>query len=365
MILLTIPSPDPLPLPAPAWLLAALLLLTFFLHLVPMNLLLGGSIVGAVARLRGRSADATKLAAAITRALPTLIAATVTFGVAPLLFVQTLYGRVFFPSAILMAWLWLAVIPLVMTAYYGAYAMAFREKAGKGVAAMGIGIALIFLSIAFIYSNNMSLMLQPERFLPFYTADARGIHLDVGDVALFPRYLHMLLGAIAIAGLGVAIYGRWCEKTDHEHGVWAMRFGALWFSGATALNVVVGFWWLLALPREVMVRFMARSATATGSIAIGAVAGIVALLLGAMASRAAEPRPLVMPAVVSTVLTLIAMIIARDEVRKAMLEAAGFRSASWVEPQWGVIAVFAVLLVAAFATTIWMIAIVVRRPAGA
>ena len=37
-----IPQPDPLALPAPAWLLWALLLLTFFLHVIPMNLVLGG-----------------------------------------------------------------------------------------------------------------------------------------------------------------------------------------------------------------------------------------------------------------------------------------------------------------------------------
>ena len=38
-----IPQPDPLALPAPAWLLWALLMLTFFLHVIPMNLVLGGA----------------------------------------------------------------------------------------------------------------------------------------------------------------------------------------------------------------------------------------------------------------------------------------------------------------------------------
>ena len=33
-----------------------------------------------------------------------------TFGVAPLLFVQALWGQLFFPSSVLIAWWWLAVI---------------------------------------------------------------------------------------------------------------------------------------------------------------------------------------------------------------------------------------------------------------
>ena len=48
-----IPLLDPIPLPAPAWLLSALLALTFTLHLIPMNLVLGGSILAVVARGRG------------------------------------------------------------------------------------------------------------------------------------------------------------------------------------------------------------------------------------------------------------------------------------------------------------------------
>ena len=58
---------------------------------------------------------------------------------APLLFVQVLYGRLFLTSSVLMAWWWLAVVPLVILAYSGAYLLAFRGKAlgprAKAVAA--------------------------------------------------------------------------------------------------------------------------------------------------------------------------------------------------------------------------------------
>ena len=50
--LATIPWPDPLPMPAPFGLAWFLLLLTFFLHLVPMNLAFGGAVIGALLRAR-------------------------------------------------------------------------------------------------------------------------------------------------------------------------------------------------------------------------------------------------------------------------------------------------------------------------
>ena len=71
------------------------------------------------------------------RPLPVAIAATVTLGVAPLLFVQVLYGRLFFTSSILMAWFWLAIVPLVILAYYGAYLLAFRGEAPGRAGALG------------------------------------------------------------------------------------------------------------------------------------------------------------------------------------------------------------------------------------
>jgi hypothetical protein len=40
-------------MPAPPWMLWSLLLLTFFLHLLAMNFVLGGSIITAVSRLTG------------------------------------------------------------------------------------------------------------------------------------------------------------------------------------------------------------------------------------------------------------------------------------------------------------------------
>jgi hypothetical protein len=60
-------------------------------------------------------------------------------------------------------------------------------------------------------------------------------------------------------------------------------------------------------------------------------------------------------------LALVAMIFTRDEVRRGMLQIAQFRMSAWVEPQWTVIAIFALLLVAALGTTAWMASLLARK----
>ncbi len=56
------------------------------------------------------------------------------------------------------------------------------------------------------------------------------------------------------------------------------------------------------------------------------------------------------------------MVLNRDHVRQASLDAAGFAPAQWVAPQWGPIAIFAVLFVSAIAVVMWMVARLAAAP---
>ena len=96
-------------------------------------------------------------------------------------------------------------------------------------------------------------------------------------------------------------------------------------------------WWLMALPRETMLRFMDRSGMATGALGIGMLAFFGALPMAAMA-----------------------LVLMRDQVRQGALEAAGFQPAPWVAPQWGPVAVFLVLLVLALLAVGRMVRALVR-----
>ena len=104
---LVIPNPDPVGLPAPAWLLQVLLLLTFVLHLLAMNFLVGGVVFMGLAFRRGKKSPFfATLGDRLSKALPPTMAMTITLGIAPLLFLQVLYGQAYYTTSALIAWLW-------------------------------------------------------------------------------------------------------------------------------------------------------------------------------------------------------------------------------------------------------------------
>ena len=113
-------------------------------------------------------------------------------------------------------------------------------------------------------------------------------------------------------------------------------------------------WWLIALPKDVMLRFMARNMFATGTLGLGILLGLVSLFLMALAIYAPRPEKLVRIGSVAVLLTLVLMILSRDQVRRGALEAAGFEANPWVEPQWGLILLFALLLAGAVGAVVWM-----------
>jgi hypothetical protein len=351
-----LPALDPLPLPAPVWLLSALLALTFFLHVVPMNLLLGGAIVGGVARIRGRKDErSAALARDIASALPVLFAATVSLGVAALLFLQTLYGRAFFSAAVLLAVPWFLVVVALIVGYYAAY-VARSPKTGAWLAGLGsLTVAGCVLFVAFVQANVMSAMLHPARLLAWFAASASGLRLNLGDPTLVPRFFHAVVGACAVAGVAVAIAGYLRRKADAELSAWMIGQGAMWFVVATALNIMFGVWWLAALPLQAMLLFMGRDPVATAWLVLGILAALAAFGHMIPAIMAKDPRSLLYGGTGSLVVTLACMVMVRDVARRAELSAAGLRPAAWVQPQWGAIAAFAVLLVAAVALVGWMI----------
>ncbi|UCF36957.1 MAG: hypothetical protein JSU96_19480 [Acidobacteriota bacterium] len=350
-----IPLPDSVPLAAPPTLFWGLLLLTFFLHLIPMNLVLGGSVILVVNRFRGGGEVLSSALNPVVKWFPVVVAAAVSFGVAPLLFVQVLYGRLLYTSSVLIGWAWWLVIPVLILAYYGVYYSAFRSgEKGRGLRWVGLGSAAGFLLIGFTLSNNMSLMLRPEQFLSIYRADPSGWNLNWSDPTLIPRYLHMLIGSIGVSGMALALTGYCCRRSCGENAIWMMRQGGFWFLIATVLNFLVGTWFLLSYDAVVLRAFMSQGAAALLPLVAGIILGLIALAVVFLDSQRPEPGIGIPVGSAILALTLIAMILVRDQIRQAAL-ASVFEPASWTVPQWGAISIFFVLLLAAVVTVLWML----------
>ena len=163
-----IPTPDILP--APWGFFYPLLILTFALHLILANILLGAGFVILWTDIRNRGkAIAHSLSREISRKWPITIAFTVNLGVAPLLFLQVLYGQFIYVSSVLMAVYWLSIFVLIILAYYGAYLYQIHyDRLGSArIWIAGISI-LILIVVGFFFTNSLLLMIDPKVWTRYF-----------------------------------------------------------------------------------------------------------------------------------------------------------------------------------------------------
>jgi hypothetical protein len=298
-----IPTADTIPV---HWLwFQVLLIVTFFIHLILMNFLLGGSLLTIWDLLRGK-AEKT-----VSGSIPTLVALTVNFGVPPLLFVQVLYGHLFYSSSVMLAVPWILVIPILILAYYGAYL--FVKKKDKAlVLSKGalIFTSLSLLYIAFVFVNNNTLALQPDRW-GIYFQDPGGWNLNLGEPTLWPRYLHFILAALGIGALGRAI-AYYYSKIDEEEKKGQIKRNLKVFAWITVVQFAIGSWFWLSMPESVWKSFMGESFFATAMM----VAGWLLALLILHSSFTGRLKS----AMVLGGLEVFVMVIVRDLARGAYLQ---------------------------------------------
>jgi hypothetical protein len=296
-----IPSPDALPVAWP-W-FEVLLIPVFVIHLIFMNALLGSAIIGLIASLRSVK-QAAGLARTISRKLPFHMALAINFGVAALLFMQVLYGHLFYTSSILMAVWWMGALGLVLVAYISIYWLDFRFD-GAGPLRMGIYTLVVFclLAVAFVFVNNVTLMADPPSW-PRYFSNPGGTLWHWNDPTLIPRYLHFVTASIAVGGLALALLQR---RSAPEKAAQGMK----WFTAATAAQLVIGGWFFLALPQSIRLELMGADRWATAVLAV-ALAGVFSALYFGTQQK-------IRPAAWSVGIAILGMVLVRDAVRSAYL----------------------------------------------
>ncbi|PIE61268.1 MAG: hypothetical protein CSA29_04215 [Desulfobacterales bacterium] len=301
-----IPAPDTIPVQW-GW-FQVLLIVTFVLHLLFMNAMLGSGIMALVGEFQ-MNGDADRVNHDMAKKWPYTIAFTVNMGVAPLLFLQVLYGQFIYTSSILMAVYWLSVVLLLIIAYYCAYIYDFKFETLGQARMIFIALAVVLLLwIGFVFSNNMVMMIQPELW-PAYFRNPFGTLLSISEPMLIPRYLHFVAASVAVGGLCRAII--WKMKNTDEASATAVRSGLRWFIWATAIQFPLGIWFLLSLPKDKMMLFMGGGILHTILLSLGLV-----LSIGAMA---VAMKKNVWGTVWLTLAVVLDMVLMRDLLRKAYL----------------------------------------------
>jgi hypothetical protein len=305
----------------------------FLVHAVPANLVAGGAVIAAAAALRA-SYEARRLRGWIAASLPGAILWSAATGILALGVAQGAApppGGGAGPPAegFDHARLWPAAGTIALLAAGGGLLRIGGPRAGRpaGIAA-GWAAAILLGLAAFLCVNALNA--EEAWFLGLPPAPTASAPLPAGDGAgwlsrgpsLLPRAVHVMLSALAVAGLLVAAHGLVQSRRDAAYGAWAVRHGSLWFAVPTALQMIAGFWLLLALPDAVRLRFLGGSAAATAELAAGTLLGVAALLVAPQAAGARRPAPFLAAGAILLGATLLAMALLRAQVRTGYLAAA-------------------------------------------
>jgi hypothetical protein len=356
-----VPALDPSPIPGPAWLFHVLWVATFVIHLLFVNAVLGGTLLAAAASFAGKRLR--PLAVLFVEMNSWTISLAITFGIAPLLFLQVLHGRFFYSSTILVARGWLGMLVLLTVAYYLNYVVKARLRSGGDAPALLAVEAFLFLAIAAIQVAVHLLSVQPS----LWEAASRSGFVILSDPSFAPRFLHFVLAAISLAGALAIRQGiRAAEAGKDRADADAMaRFGQKAAFFATFLQMADGVWLLLALPRPVLRGLMRGGAATMGPLMLAILLGLGLLVLLAQLSD-----PLAAPKKARHVTELILgaillMVVTRHQVRGLYLAVSGVSGQPAEAPQWGMFLAFLAVFVACIALTVFACARAWKdRPAG-
>ncbi len=315
-----IPKDIPLPLPAPEWFLVALLIISFLVHIVFVNLMVGGTLLTFFAQVKGlRDKDYDILAHEIAKTITVNKSMAVVMGVAPLLIINTLYTVYFYSANALTGLFWIAIVPLVVFAFLLTYPHKYlweKLQNNKGLhIAMIAAASGIFLFVPLIFLTNINLMIYPEKW-----GTVSGFFSAMFLPNVFPRYFHFIFASLTATGLFLFyFFGRPSFKFEEKFATLTRfdvrkRMYSLAFM-ATLLQFIVGPVILLTLPSK------AISWTLIQVISPGILLGLYALYLlwHGLNAKENEIGSNFSKIVTSLSLVVVLMVIGRHIIRENAL----------------------------------------------
>ena len=334
-------------IPAPSWIFIVLEQLLFLLHIVLVNAVLGGAIIVLFKRISGKDNENIKnWHLPVAKKFPVMVALGINLGIPPLLFLQVVYGHLFYTSSVLMAVYWIIIIPLLILAYYGLYIHIGKFGTSPWFSKLSLLTAILFiLYLGFMLVANNSLMEQPENWTAYFE-NRGGTVLNLSNPAFFPRYLHFIAASIAIGGLLYAVVYHFKKDAPDEKNE-KIKGALKIFAAATALQVVIGFWYLLAIPQDFILQFMGQNLWATLFLLLGILVGIGAMVTGFMGK--------LKPTILQLLITLVAMIITRYNLRMMYLADNFQLKQLELTPQYGVMILFFVVLLVGLVAIAYML----------
>jgi hypothetical protein len=255
------------------------------------------------------------------------------------------YGQFFYTSSVLIGAFWISVIPLVIIGYGAAYWHRMsRDSRPKFQVALIATTVLVLLCVGFIYVNNITLSLRPERWLSHYAAHPAGGALNLGEPTLFARYAFFITPGLFVAGLALVLRAAYLRRRDSDVANRSQRTGMRVIFIATALQACAVAALLLTLPRPI------TAVLARPGIHLGLAVAATVLGVGALATAWLSPKRAGMGLAVLAAHLFVGaeacVVVLRDFVRQLYLAPYFKLAEAPIFPQWGMFVGFVAVLLA-------------------
>jgi len=322
-------------LSAPLWLITVLHLVTLTLHFIAMNFLVGGIITVLWGKFANRWEH--PVVRQFVNLFPVALAATVSLGVAPLLFLQLVFHRQVYAASIVSGWFWLEIIDAVILAYFLLYAASMSQKKGKGRRPIYLVLALICLGyVSFVYSSVFSMLERVDLIAGLYAGNQSGLMINTDFHGYLYRWLHMIFGAITVGGFFVG----WLGKDDKP----AYEVGRTIFLWGMVVAGIFGTFYLISLG-PLLKPFMRTP-------------GIWSLTLGIILSAGSLHfyfKKKFVGAAAMVFVSLFAMVVTRHYVRLLNLAGNFEPSTIPIRAQWSIFVIFLLFFVIAIGVVWYMV----------
>ncbi len=301
---------DPMGVPFYPLVFRILLIVTFALHIIFVNFVVGGSCMAVYAYLHPGKYY-TALSKAFAKATTINLSLAIVLGVAPLLFTQVIYDPFWYTSNVLSASWMIGILFVLMSAISFAYLFYLKSSTGKRHIALWGILSFLLVILAGIIMHAVSYQaLVPEKWLAWYMNND-SVNLYGAQLHAFqlPRFFHFIVASFALTGAFMMLYSWYFwkrEDMDSAYLTWVGKAGARMAAGFTVLQMAVGVWWLLSLPANF--HFYTNYMFLTG-------VPFAFILLLVLIKAQADPRKYAVPVAVVMAITVFAMSSLREVLR--------------------------------------------------
>ncbi len=323
-----------------------LMVLTFALHIVMVNLVLGGTFLALWGRIKGDDLGVS-ISKTFAKVSTVGMSLAIVLGVAPLLFVQVLYDPMWYTSSVMSAW-W-TMIFLISIALSFSFAYIFYLKENSSV--LWCFLSLLFLIITGIIIHSLSMeILYPDKWSSWI---AKGGKVNFSGWILkgfsLPRFLHFIAPSFTAAGLFMMLHD-WYKGEDTDYG----RLGAKIALYSVVVEAIIGIWFLLAQPFSLF-----RSVFLWISIILALI------LLLTLAKSLGKPSGYALLSSLLFLLTVLSMGALREVLRTKYLGKLGYSISTYkLNLSLGSTALFLITFVMGLVVVFYPVAVVYKMGKG-